>query len=201
MLPKITTPNNAPFALVSHLKAEILCYAAMGTNISLQNVKLSHEHIGCVHVISKNIELEYDGNKIALFCSLKWISVMCALNNISLDTIKIILRVFKMCPSKMLTIICAVMAIPHHDIMSTLLRIIFNEKYFSDMYKVSTIVMNESNILCYSKYFEEYNPHNISNHLIYYFDNVHQIIGEGDVSARATCCSGRVPSSASHRVA
>ena len=186
MIPKITTPNNAPFTLVASLKAEILYYAAMGVNISLQNIKLSHEYVGYVHVKPKNIELEYDDNKIALFCSPKWIRVMCALNNISLNAIKIILQVFTKCSSRLLIIIYAVLSISHYDIMSMLLRIIFNEKYFN-MCDVYTFVNDGELLLCYSKYFEEYNPFNILNYFTYHFDNMRKIIGEKDEIVRTIC--------------
>ena len=167
------------------MKAEILYYVATGINISLQNVHFSYEHKGSIH-ITKDVVLEHDNNKIALLCSSKWIQVTRALFGTSQDTKTTILRLIKTFSIELLTIINAVISIQHCDIVTILLRIIFNQDYFNQTYTYINHNDKTELLLCYSKFCsQEYDPYNISTYLINYFDQTHEITNVDDERTKA----------------
>lgn len=180
-----------PFVIAPKVQAQVLYYVAKNMSGSIKS------YDGMIQIMSGNIELEYDGGKVNVSCSQEWITVMRVLNNISLDTKKLISRVLEKCWSKLLLMIDIVLMMRHCDIIFTLLMIIFDMLQFGHTYDICTYVNIDNVIrplLCYSTICGfGCNMYGLSNGLINYFDAVHNVSDYESLceKTKGRCSSGR----------
>lgn len=181
MIPKIVTSEY--IHLSPQLQAQILyCVATnMSTCINLWKVS--------IQINPNNVVIKHYNNNIKITCSHEWIQMVHVLNNITLNTKKLLFQIFGKFSNKLLLIINVMLSMQHDDIIFTMLMVMFEQLQFDYTYTVETYV-NDNNILKTLLYYSklcgfEYNPHNISKRLIYYFDNTYHIHDKHDELTKA----------------
>ena len=92
MISKVTC---VPFVFAPKFQAQILYCVSKNMSIYIRSYSYT------IQISSKNIVLKYDGGEHEVTYSSEWLQVMNILNSVSLDTKKLILRVFIKLPKKL----------------------------------------------------------------------------------------------------